>query len=285
MSSLLMPILNGITYGALLFMCGSGFTLVFGLMRIVNLSHGMFYLLGAYIGLSIFRHTQNWGLAIAGGALAMAIIASIIQVSLLRRVQGYDLRETLLTLGISFILADVLLAIYGGMPQNIQTPALISRPVNLGLLYYPGVRIFILLVSIIQGIGLWLLISRTRIGQIIRAGVDDRPMVSALGININRIFTIVFLMAGFLAGLSGVLGGSYLAFSTGSDFNILVYSLVVVILGGMGSLGGAALGAITVGLIDSFAKTYMPEMTMIFVFGSLILVLAFRPYGFLGKER
>jgi branched-chain amino acid transport system permease protein len=285
MSQLLMPILNGITYGALLFMCASGFTLVFGLMRIVNLSHGMFYLLGAYIGLSVFRSTQNWIFALMGGAISVAVIAAVIQFSLLRRVQGFDLRETLLTLGISFILADVLLAIYGGMPQNIKTPDLIGHPVNLGLLYYPGFRLFVLFVAILQGMGLWLLISRTRIGQIIRAGVDDRPMVSALGININRVFTIVFMLTGLLAGLSGVLGGSYLAFATGTDLNILVYSLVVVILGGMGSVGGAALGAVTVGLIDSLAKTYMPQMTMVFVFGSLMLVLAFRPYGFLGKER
>lgn len=285
MSQFLMPFLNGITYGALLFMCASGFTLVFGLMRIVNLSHGMFYLLGAYIGLSVFRSTQNWIFALIGGALSVAVIAAIVQVSMLRRIQGFDLRETLLTLGISFILADVLLAIYGGMPQNIKTPDFIAQPVNLGLLYYPGIRLFVLFVAILQGVGLWLLISRTRIGQIIRAGVDDRPMVSALGININRVFTIVFMLTGLLAGLSGVLGGSYLAFATGTDLNILVYSLVVVILGGMGSVGGAVLGAVMVGLIDSFAKTYMPQMTMVFVFGSLMLVLAFRPYGFLGKER
>jgi branched-chain amino acid transport system permease protein len=284
-SSLLMPIMNGITFGALLFLCASGFTLVFGLMRVVNMSYGMLYLLGSYVGLSIQRATGNWILAIVGGAVAVALLTGVLELFLLRRVQGDPLRETLLTLGVSYIIGDLLLAFYGGIPKLITAPTYVRRAVNLGLMKYPGTRLFMLGTAVVIGIGLWLLMSKTRIGQIIRAGVDDKEMVSALGININRVFCFVFIIAGLLAGLSGVIGGSYLAFAQGTDFTILTYSLVVVIMGGMGSLGGALLGALYVGLADSLTKTYAPEATMIFLFGTLMLVLAFRPHGFLGKER
>jgi branched-chain amino acid transport system permease protein len=264
-------------------MIASGFTLVFGLMRIVNLAHGTFYLLAAYVGLSIFRMTGNWWLTILGSALAVGVIACAIHFFLLKRVQGDDLRETLLTLGISFMIGDLLLAYYGGMPMVISAPAFIARPVDLGFIVFPGIRLFVLGVAVLQGLFLWALLKFTRFGCIIRAGVDDRHMVSALGININRIFTAVFLLAGFITGISGVIGGSYIVFRPGEDMFVLTYALVVVIIGGMGSLPGTAVGALTVGLIDSFSKVLAPQFTMILLFGTLMLVLAFRPYGLFGR--
>lgn len=284
LTMLAMITLNGITYAGLLFMAASGFTLVFGLMRVVNMAHGIFYLMAGYLGLTIYRVTGNWWLCLIGSALIVSFCAFLMQFTLLRKVQGDDLRETLLTLGIAFTVGDLLLAAYGGMPQRLTAPAFFSTPVSLGFMVYPGFRLFVLGVSVSLGLFLWGLLKFTQLGRIIRAGVDDREMVSALGINIDLAFTGVFMLAGFFTGLSGVIGGSYIAFAPGEDIHILVYSLIVVILGGLGSLGGAALGALTVGLIDSFSKTLSPAFTMFFLFGTLMLVLAFKPYGLLGRS-
>lgn len=283
--NLLMITLNGITYAGLLFMVASGFTLVFGLMRVVNLAHGIFYLLASYLGLLIYRMTGNWWLCLIGSSLIVAACAFVMQSTLLRRVQGDDQRETLLTLGISFVIGDLLLAYFGGMPQRLTAPAIFSSPVSLGIITYPGFRLFVLGIAIFIGLFLWALLRFTQLGRIIRAGVDDRDMVSALGININLAFTGVFVLAGLITGLSGVIGGSYLVFAPGEDIHVLTYSLIVVIVGGLGSLSGVALGALAVGLIDSFSKTLAPAFTMFFLFGTLMLVLAFRPHGLLGKEK
>jgi branched-chain amino acid transport system permease protein len=194
------------------------------------------------------------------------------------------MRETLLTLGINLIIGDVLLAAYGGVPQSITAAKSFRQSMNLGFVSYPRIRLFILLIAIAEGIGLFVLINKTHIGQYIRAGVNDKKMASALGININMVFTIVFLIGGLLAGISGVMGGSYLAFNPGFDSTILTYSLVVVIVGGIGSLGGAALGSALVGLIDSYTKATVPNLSMVIIFGVLMLVLAFKPNGLLGRE-
>lgn len=284
-SNLLMITLNGITYAGLLFMVASGFTLVFGLMRVVNLAHGIFYLLAAYMGLMIYRLTGNWWLCLVGSSVIVTIFAFVVHATLLRRVQGDDQRETLLTLGISFVIGDLLLANFGGMPQRLAAPALFSTPVSLGIITYPGFRLFVLGIAVTFGLFLWALLRFTQLGRIIRAGVDDRDMVSAVGINIDLAFVGVFMLAGLITGMSGVIGGSYLVFAPGEDIHVLTYSLIVVILGGLGSLGGVALGALAVGLIDSFSKTLAPTFTMFFLFGTLMLVLAFRPHGLLGKER
>ena len=276
--------MNGLTYSGLLFMCASGLTLIFGLMRVVNMSHGIFYLLGAYIGWVVQRATGNWFLAIMAGGIFVGLLALVIKITLFKKVMGDDRQETLLTLGLTLVIGDALLAYFGGMPQVITASRLIARTVSFGgIFFYPGSRLFILAVAIMQGVLLWLLMQKTRLGQIIRAGVDNREMVSALGIDIERIFTVVFFLGGFLAGISGVMGGSYLAFTVGTDMNILTYSLVVVIVGGMGSLGGAALGALLVGMTDSITLALVPNLSMVFIFGILMMVLAFRPNGIFGK--
>lgn len=276
--------LNGITYAGLLFMCASGLTLIFGLMKVVNMSHGIFYLTGAYLGMTVVKLTGNWYLGIFAGGIAVALIAVLLKITLFDRVLGDPMRETLLTLGINLIIGDVLLAVYGGVPQGITAAKTFSQTMNLGFVSYPRIRLFILLIAIIEGIGLYLLIRKTHIGQYIRAGVNDKMMASALGININMVFTFVFILGGLLAGISGVMGGSYLAFNPGYDSTILTYSLVVVIVGGIGSLGGAALGSALVGLIDSYTKASIPNLSMVIIFGVLMLVLAFKPNGLLGRE-
>lgn len=284
MSNFIMITLNGLTYAGLLFLCASGLTLIFGMMQVVNMSHGILYLTGAYTAWYLRNLTDSWWIGILGGSIVIALLALLIKTTLLDRVLGNPENETLLTLGLNFILSDLLLIVFGGSPQSIQAPQAISSPVDLGVVRFPGIRLFILLAAALIGLGLWLLIQKTRVGQIIRAGVDDRGMVDALGIPVGKVFTLVFVLGGFLVGLSGGLGGSYLSFSSGSDASILTYSLVVVIVGGMGSLGGAAIGALLVGLADSYCKVFAPNWTSIVIFGSLMLILAFRRNGLLGKE-
>lgn len=284
MSNFIMITLNGLTYAGLLFLCASGLTLIFGMMQVVNMSHGILYLTGAYTAWYLRNLTDSWWIGILGGSIVIALLALLIKTTLLDRVLGNPENETLLTLGLNFILSDLLLIVFGGSPQSIQAPQAISSPVNFGVVRFPGIRLFILLAAALIGLTLWLLIQKTRVGQIIRAGVDDRGMVDALGIPVGKVFTLVFVLGGFLVGLSGGLGGSYLSFSSGSDASILTYSLVVVIVGGMGSLGGAAIGALLVGLADSYCKVFAPNWTSIVIFGSLMLILAFRRNGLLGKE-
>ena len=271
MNQIFIVFMNGLTYAGLLFMCASGLTLIFGLMQIVNMSHGIFYLVGAYAGLTILGVTGNWVLAI--------LTAGILKISLFDRVLGDSQRETLLTLGINMIINDLILAIFGGTQRTVTAPEALRTSINLGLSRYPLIRLIILGVAVLEGILLFLLIRKTKIGQYIRAGVDNRSMTSALGININLVFTFVFALGGFLAGSSG----TYLAFAQGFDSTILTYSLVVVIIGGIGNLWGAALGALLVGLIDSITKATVTNLSMICIFGALMVVLAFRPNGLLGK--
>jgi branched-chain amino acid transport system permease protein len=278
--------LNGLTLAALYFLVASGFTLVFGLMRIVNLAHGSLYLLGAYFGWTIANATGSWYLALIISPLIIAGVGVLLQQGLLRRIQGQDLREALVTIGVSIIVGDLLIAYYGGQFYEFSLPDVLSGGINLGLagFTYPTFRIFTLLTALVVGTGLWLLLKHTRLGMIIRAGIDDREMVSALGINIQRIFAIVFGLGALLAGLAGVIGGSSLSIAPGDDGLYLLYSLIVVIVGGMGSIAGAALGALLVGLIEQYGLAYAPTYSILITFAMMILVLAIRPQGLLGRR-
>jgi branched-chain amino acid transport system permease protein len=276
-------VLNGLTHAGLLFVLGSGLTLAFGLMRVVNLSHGAFYLLGGYLGLTVFRLTDDWFLALLAGGLGIALLGFVLEKVLLDRVRGQALPETLLTIALSIIIADVSLAIWGGFAQSIRVPAVLNPRISLFGFVYPGFRILILAFAVFIGLGLWLLLQKTKVGAAVRAGVDDRETVSALGIDIHRIFTAVFVLSAFLAGVAGVIGASFLSIQPGADTQILILSLVVVILGGLGSLGGAVVAALVTGLLLSFSRAYFPEMSFFMVFGPMALVLAFRPQGLFGK--
>lgn len=276
--------LNGITFGALLFLLASGFTLIFGMMRIVNLTHGVLYLLGGYIGLSVIRATGNFLLGVIVAAVAMGLLGVVLERTLLRRVRGKALAEVLLTIGVAFIFADVALMIWGGDPQTIRVPNLISGSVDLAGITYPRFRLFTLVVGVAVAAVLWYLHNRTRVGAIVRAGVDDAEMVSALGINVPAVFTGVFLLGAVLAGLAGVVGGGFLSLYRGADSEILLFGLVVVIIGGMGSLEGAIIGSLVVGLLDTFGKALFPEVSYFTIFGPMAIMLALRPRGLFGRE-
>lgn len=276
-------ILNSLTYAALLFVMASGLTLAFGLMRIVNLAHGAFYLVGGYMGLAVFRITGNWTLAMLAGGIGIAITALLLERTLLVWVRGKELPETLLTLAVAMILADAAMAIWGGNPLTLQPPALLTPRLYILGVVYPGFRLFVLAFGVLVGLGLWLLLMKTPMGMAVRAGVDDRETTAALGVNVGRIMTFVFMLAGLLAGVAGVIGGSYWALAPGEDFQALALSLVTIIIGGLGSIGGAAVGALITATTLSFATAYFPDFSLFFVFAPMALVLAVRPQGLFGR--
>jgi branched-chain amino acid transport system permease protein len=277
--------LNGLTLAALYFLVASGLTLIFGMMRIVNLAHGAFYLLGGYLGFSVLRATDSWGVGLLGAALAVGCLGLLMYEVLLRRIEKEDMRVALVTIGVSLILADQMLLTYGGVAYSLRTPDLLRGAFDFGFagLIYPRGRLFTLVLAIVVGLALWLFITRTRFGMIIRAGVDDREMVSATGINVRLVFAAVFFLGSALAGLGGAVGGTTFSLSPGTDIEYLLYSLIVVIVGGMGSITGVAVGAVLVGLVSQFALGYAPAFASILVFALMIAVLAVRPQGILGR--
>ena len=278
-----LQILNGLTFAALLFVVASGFTLIFGLLRIVNLAHGALYLLGGYIGFTVAVRTGSFML---GGvtAIASAVAAGwILSEGLLRFVPGHELRQVLLTLGVAFVMNDMALVVWGGDTFTVPIPEMLRGAVQVFGVFYPTYRLFVLLAGCLIFGALWLVLQHTRIGALIRAGVDDVEMVEASGINIKRIFLITFLLGSALAGFGGLLGGAFLSLYPSADSEILVFSLAVVIIGGRGSLMGVATGSLLVGLLNTFGQVMFPELAYFVIFGPMAVLLAFRPLGLFGQ--
>ena len=287
---------NGITLGGLYFLVASGFTLIFGLMRNVNLAHGSLYLFGGYVGYAISASTGSWILAFIVAFILTALVGVLLQVLVFRRMEGQDLRQTMVTIGLSIVFADLMLWACGGDFYQIQTPTWLIGPIDLPLitavkssgepvyLRYPLVRLVIFLASVIIGIAMWLALNRTRIGMIIRAGVDDRDILAATGVRIQIVFVLVFAFGAGLAGIAGVVGGTFQSLSPGEDIRFLLASLVVVIVGGMGSIPGAALGAVIIGLAEQLGSVYIPTYAIVVTFLIMVLVLALRPQGLLARR-
>jgi branched-chain amino acid transport system permease protein len=292
----LSALLNGITLGALYFLVASGFTLIFGLMRNVNLAHGSLYLIGGYTGYVVSATTGSWILALIVAFAAAALVGIIMQFLIFRWMEGQDLRQTLVTIGLSIIFADLLLWGYGGDTYQVETPAWLAGPTQLPFvvalrsngdpvwLNYPFVRIAILAGAVVVGVLMWLALNKTRVGMLVRAGVDDRDMLSATGVRVQLIFILIFAFGAGLAGLAGVVGGTFQSLQPGEDTKILLASLVVVIVGGMGSIPGAALGALIVGLAEQFGSVYMPTYAVMLTFVIMVAVLAIRPQGLAARR-
>ncbi len=275
--------LNGLSFGALLFLLASGLTLVFGLMRIVNLAHGAFYMLGGYIGVVVATTTGNLLLAVIVGMIAVGATALVVEVGLLRFVRGQELPEVLLTVGVSFVIADLCLAFFGGDPETLPVSSMIQGSLTIGGLTYPWYRIFVMGIALAIGIALALIQTRTRIGAVVRAGVDDREIISAMGVNIKWVFTGMFVVGAALAAVGGTVGAGVLSIRPGIQNEVLLYALVVVIIGGLGSVAGAAVGSALIGLIDAFAKAWIPDLAYFTIFAPMALVLVLRPTGLFGK--
>ena len=281
----LVTLLNSLTLASLYFIVASGFTLVFGLMRNVHLAHGSLSLLGGYVGYVVASATGWWIAALAAGFLAAAIAGLLIQVLILRRMQGQDLRQTLVTIGLSIVIADILLWIFTGQVYQMEAPDWLQGPIR-GIPVikaYSAYRLSLLGFGLAIGLFLWWLLNRTKVGTMIRAGVDDRAMLAAAGVNVNLVFAITFMLGAGLAGLGGVIGAVELSMVPGEDTRLLLASLIVVIVGGMGSVVGAAIGAAILGLAETYGLAYAPTYSVVFTFVILIVVLAFRPRGIMGR--
>lgn len=335
---------NGISYGALLFLIGSGLSLIFGVMRIVNLAHGAYFLWGGYIALSVIEYTGSWALSLPVAALAVALIgivmerlflrsegfeflrtgliagslgvlvglavtqhwvdvfgtgwpafivvvaiAAVIIHALLRRVsivpvENDILRQVLLTVGFAYLFQQAALDIWGGNNMDINPPSELTRSIVVGGIYLPLYRVFMITMAVAIGIVLWLVMEKTRMGAAVRATVDDAQMARGVGIDTNRISMFIFALGAFLAALGGVIGGAFLGVYPGLDFEMLPLAFAVVIIGGMGSLGGAAIGALAVGLADNFGKALFPEISYFTLYAPMVLILAIKPTGLFGRE-
>jgi len=275
--------LNSLALGGLLFLLSSGFSLIFGLMRIANLTHGALFMLGAYLGVSILHVVPNLWAAAALGGLAVAVFGGLIERLILRRLAGNVLGQVLVTLGIAFIVADLCLIVWGGDPIPIPTPPSLQKPLVVAGVTFPAYRLVVVAIAVAVAAGLYLLMERTRLGAMIRAGVDDMQMARAVGIPVSRLFTTVFCLGAALAGAGGILGGPMLSAYPGLDGEMLPLALIVVILGGVGSLVGAFVGSFLIGFVYTFGVALMPDLAYVILFLPMIFVIAFRPRGLFGR--
>jgi len=283
MSLWLLLAVNSITLGGLLFLLSAGFSLIFGLMRIPNLTHGSFFMLGAYLATSLIaRGLDFWTAAVLAGLL-VAGLGGIVERLILRRLAGAELAQVLVTLGLSFMIADVCLMVWTGDPIRIDTPGALRGATAVAGLGFPTYRLAVSVIAAIFAAALWLLLDRTRLGAMIRAGVDDADMARVVGIRVSRLFTVVFCLGAWLAGFAGVIGGPILSVYPGLDQEMLPLALVVVILGGSGSLLGSLVGSLVVGFLYNFGQAMFPELAYVVLFLPMLLVLVVRPQGLFGR--
>jgi branched-chain amino acid transport system permease protein len=332
---------NGISYGALLFLLGAGLSLIFGVMRIVNLAHGSYFLLGGYVALSVIWTTGSWALSIPVAAVTIAIVGLLMERMFLRS-EGFEilrnaaialglavlvalainrwislggwlqfsavtavvavglyfllarvdvvaieadpLRQVLLTVGFAFLFQQAALDLWTGNNFDINPPDVLTESIEVAGLFLPLYRAFMIATALMIGIGLWLAMEKTRLGAQVRATVDDAQMARGVGIDTARISMMIFALGAFLAALGGVIGGAFLGIYPGLDFEILPLAFAVVIIGGMGSLGGAAIGALLVGLADNFGKALFPEISYFTLYAPMALILAVKPTGLFGRD-
>lgn len=276
--------ITGLSFSMLLFLLSSGLSLIFGLMRIINLAHGTFYLVAAYVGLTVMRATQSFLLSLIVATALVTVIGLAMERGFLKRLYRKELAQVLLTFGFLLILSDLTQWIWGGEPQIMPKPALFAGAIHLGNMTFPSYRILVIVVGLVVAAILGAILQFTPLGTKLRAGVDDAEMALGLGVNVPRIFTGVFAAGAFLAGLGGVMGAPIIGANLDATFEILLFAFVVVIVGGIGSLKGAFLGSLFVGLVDTIGKSLFPEYSLFTVFAPMALMLVIRPRGLFGRK-
>lgn len=284
MGELLGHVLNGLSFGALLFLLASGLTLTFGLMRTVNLAHGAFYAIGGYVALDVLRRTDQYWLAMIAGIVAATVIGILFERLALHRVLNKELPQIIITVGFAFLVSDLILAYYGGRPQSPPRPPGLTEVLRLENFAFPHFRMALIVVALLIFVALQLFITRTRVGAMVRASVDDEWVARSVGIKVPVIFVSVFGIGTALAAFAGVWGGAFTGLAPGTEFEILLLALVVVVVGGLGSVRGALLAAFAVGLLDEFGKWLFPTYALFTVYAPVAVLLAVRPRGFFGKE-
>ncbi len=274
---------NGLSYAALLFLLGGGFTLIFGVMKIANIAHGSFYLVGGYVGYTVSSLTGNFYLALLVACIVITLMGMVMERLFLHNLGGQDLRQMLITMGIALFLQDLCLLIWGGNPLNLSIPSYLAGSLRVGKYYLPALRIFMIISAALLFVLLYWFQEKTKVGAMVRASVDSMEMSEVLGINVPRVMLGVFGLGALLAGFGGVVGSAFMGIYPGLDFELLPLAFVVVIIGGMGSLQGALVGSIIVGLVDNFGKALFPELSYFTLFAPMAIILALRPTGLFGK--
>ena len=267
-----------------LFLLSAGLSIIFGLMRIINLAHGSFYLIGGYVGLSVMTAAGNFWLGLLVAPLVVGLIGAAVHVLLLRRLQSNELAQVLLTFGLVLMASDATITIWGGLPQTLPQPDMFEGAISVGAFTFPAYRLALTAFGLIAAILIWLVVDKTRIGAIVRAGVDDEEMVQGLGIGIGKVFTMVFAAGAALAAVAGVLGGAFLGVYPGADFDVVMLAFAVVVIGGLGSLRGAFIGSLFIAIIDTLGKALVPQLAMFTVFVPMVIMLAIRPRGLFGEN-
>ena len=277
---LIVQTLNGLVYSMLLFLLALGLSLTFGLMRVVNLAHGAFFLAGAYCGYTAWALTHSFWLALLAGAVVVAIIGALLEHLWLQRFYVRDeLDQVILTFGFALVFADVMKMLWGKDIRSLSPPEIFAGAVEISGISFPSYRLLLIAVGVTLFVAVWLAIARTRIGALIRASVSDRVMVSGLGFNIRLLFTGVFAFGTALAGLAGVLGAPILGIYPGLDFEVLITTLIVVVVGGQGSVVGAFAASLLIGMAESFGKAVYPAAASFIIFGLMVAVLLYRSWG------
>ena len=276
-------ILNGLSLAMLLFLLSAGLSIIFGLMRVINLAHGSVYLLGGYIGLTVIGATGNFWLALLIAPLAVGVFSAAVYSALLQRVHHNELAQVLLTFGVLLMISDLTVWIWGGLPRTLPRPEFLEGAQRFGSLVFPTYRLAINVAGVVAALAIWLLLERTQVGAIVRAGVDDTEMARGIGINIEWVFTSVFAIGAMLAAAAGVLGGALLGVYPGADFEVVLLAFAVVVIGGLGSVRGAFVGSLFIGLADTFGKALLPQYALFTVFVPMAIMLAIRPKGLFGR--
>ncbi|GIW32324.1 branched-chain amino acid ABC transporter permease [Meiothermus ruber] len=281
---LLTQLLNSLAFAMLLFLLALGLSLIFGVARVVNLAHGAFYLLGAYLGLALGASLGSFWLALVLVPLLVGLLGVLVERFLLRGLHGRELEQVLVTIGLGFILADLLRAFFGAAIRSVPPPAELAGPLFLGSFIYPKYPLFVLAMGVLLFLLVRLLLARTPFGVQVRAVTADPGMASTLGIQPARVSLLTFGIGTALAGLGGVVGAPMIALAPGLDAQMTLFALIVVVIGGLGRIEGAFWGAILVGLVDGFGRLFLPQLAMFLIFALMALVLALKPEGLLGRR-
>ncbi|MBA7487200.1 High-affinity branched-chain amino acid transport system permease protein LivH [subsurface metagenome] len=285
MEMAVLTLFNGISYGMLLFLIASGMSIVMGLMGIVNLAHGALYMVGAYVGWTIaVQCGLHFGLAIFLGGIAAALTGLMMERGFLRRLYKQPNEQVLVTFGFVYILSNLCSWVWGPRRRLQFTGEFLSGLIHIGGIPFPMTRVFIIIIGALVAIGLWWIQDKTRLGAMVRGGMDDKEMTAGLGINLERVSMLIFFLSAFIVGIAGVVGAQLLGAYSWLSTDILVLALVVVIVGGMGSVQGALLGGILIGLIDTAFKTLFPQFSMFTIYLAMIVILMVRPSGLLGRR-
>ncbi len=284
MEFLLVQTLNGFSFGALLFLLASGLSLIYGVMKIVNIAHGSYYMLGAYVGLSVILRTHSFVLGTLAGGLAIGVIGLLMERIFLKKFSLQALPQMMITLGFALVFRDLALLIWGGDPFTLPCPEILRGSTRIYGVVFPIYRLFVIGVAAAVAISLWIFNDKTLVGAKLRAAVDDHEMAGGVGLSVPLISGCMFGLGAGLAAFGGVMGGPIFGVYPGLDFELLSLAFVVVIVGGRGSLKGSAVGSILVGLVDNFGKALVPELSYFTLFAPMAIIVAIKPTGLFGRE-